>query len=182
MNKLRVFIGKECKDISWQNLLKVPETFALKMSQAADIKLHFLIVETLSICSITWDSRRCVQVILKISIYISIIKRSNVLMLTGSMNTFLLISKTRTTNQVCTLFFSSFSKGSRALNAWRYGSSSQPGNAVLSIAIMALTTYHLTSNKSAGNKELSIFGTLAGRIITEVTTKPTSIWSKEHNW
>lgn len=35
------------------NLLKVPDIFALNMSHAAAIKLHFLTVETLSMCSIT---------------------------------------------------------------------------------------------------------------------------------
>lgn len=39
-----------------------------------------------------------------------------------------------------TRLFSSFSKGSKALTAWRYELSSQPGDTVLSIAIMALTT------------------------------------------
>lgn len=40
-----------------------------------------------------------------------------------------------------TLFFSSFSKGSKTFKTCRYGPSSQPGTADLSIAIMALTTY-----------------------------------------
>lgn len=36
-------------------LLKVPDIFALNMSHAAALKLHFLTVETLSMCSITWS-------------------------------------------------------------------------------------------------------------------------------
>lgn len=42
----------------------------------------------------------------------------------------------------CTLFFSSFSKRSKALNTLRQELSSQEGRAVLSIAIIALTTCH----------------------------------------
>ena len=41
------------KDMFLPNLLKVPEIFALKMSVAADKKLHFLIVEILLMWSIT---------------------------------------------------------------------------------------------------------------------------------
>lgn len=37
------------------NLLKVPEIFALNMSRAADMKVHLLTVEILSICSITFE-------------------------------------------------------------------------------------------------------------------------------
>lgn len=39
------------------NLLKVPEIFALNMSRAADMKAHFLTVEILSICSITFEMK-----------------------------------------------------------------------------------------------------------------------------
>lgn len=40
-----------------------------------------------------------------------------------------------------TLFFSSFSQGNNTLNTWRNGPSSQPGNNVLSMAIIALITF-----------------------------------------
>lgn len=46
------------EQIGKQNLLKVPEIFAPKMSQAADMKLHFLIIEILSIWSITWQKEK----------------------------------------------------------------------------------------------------------------------------
>lgn len=44
-------------------------------------------------------------------------------------------------NDEQTLFLSSLSQGSKALNTWRYEPSSQPDNVVLSMATMALTTY-----------------------------------------
>ena len=44
---------EECWQNNNKNLLKVPETFALKISEAADTKLHFLVIEILSMCSIT---------------------------------------------------------------------------------------------------------------------------------
>lgn len=58
-------------------------------------------------------------------------------------------------NKIYTLFFSSFSKGSKALNTRRNDPSSQAGNVVLSIAIMALTAYHKTA-QSISNLQIHV--------------------------
>lgn len=61
----------------------------------------------------------------------------------------LCIVQTENHNKTCTLFFISFSKGSKALKTRQYEPSSQPGRAVWSIAMIVLTTYY---KKGQGKK------------------------------